>query len=72
MRSKGHWVQKCKKSFFSRISSLKYGSMYVKQRPKWSVAHSTHIVVVWSYRHASAAKILRFVIFVCPSVCYIS
>jgi len=40
--------------FFAHIF-VKNGSIYVEPRPKWSPAHSTHIVV-----YILSAKILRF------------
>jgi len=58
------------KSFFWHIF-VRSGSIYIKRRPKWSSAHSTHIV-----GYISPAEILRFcdVCIVCrrPSHTHIS
>jgi len=42
------------KSFFAHIY-FKSESIYVKLRPKWSTAHSTHII-----EYISSAKMLGF------------
>jgi len=38
-----YWERKCKNGFFAYIF-VKSWSNYVKPRPKWSPAHSAHIV----------------------------
>jgi len=41
---------KIEKSFFEHIF-VKIGSIYVKSRPKWSTAHSTHIVKFYRWKY---------------------
>jgi len=45
VKDQGHWKleRTCKKSFFTHIF-VKSGSTYLKPKPRWSVAHSTHII----------------------------